>query len=52
MKLVASTTPHMLSDLALKVLVNRIGTEFITSDAPMVLFNALFNQWCWNLEGA
>ena len=42
-----ASTPHMLFDLALKVLVNRSGTEFITSDAPVVLFN----QWCQDIRG-
>jgi len=43
----AASMPHLLFDLGLKIIVNKTSTEFITSDAPVVLFN----QWCQGLRG-
>jgi len=43
----AASMPHLLFDLELKVLVNTVAAEFITSDAPVVLFN----QWCQGSSG-
>jgi len=43
----AASMPHLLFDLGLKVLVNTSNAEFITSDAPVVLFN----QWCQDIRG-
>lgn len=40
---IATRTYPLLLDLDYKLLVNRTGTEFVTSDNPVVLYNQLFS---------
>ena len=40
---VSSQTYPVLLDLNYKLLVNRTGTEFVTSDNPVVLYNQLLS---------
>jgi hypothetical protein len=45
--MIAVTMLHLLTDLTMKIVVNCSSVQFLTSDAPVVLFN----QWCQGTRG-